>query len=105
MEADVLVTHEAPWYHSDFSPRSPTGFRAITDLAKALRVRYAVHGHQHDDLDSSDYWSGQGFESHGVGLRGVSALWPDGRWEVVVPGEMDEERRRLRQQVRGRWGT
>lgn len=103
MEADILVTHEAPWYHSDFSPRAPTGFRAIDELAQCLGVRVAVHGHHHDSLDSSAYWREQGFETHGVGLRGVSALWPDGRWEVVVPGEIDEERRRLRRHLRGRW--
>jgi Icc-related predicted phosphoesterase len=103
IEADILVTHEAPSYHSDFSARSPTGFRAIDELAQLLGVRYAVHGHHHDNLDSSDYWCAQAFESHGVGLRGVSALWPDGRWEVVVPGEIDEQRRRLRKHHQGRW--
>ena len=87
MAADILVTHEAPSYH-------PTaGFKVLDDVARALGVRLAVHGHQHDALDGSSWWKKQGFESHGVGLRGVSAWWPSsGRWEVIVPGEIDDER-------------
>jgi hypothetical protein len=98
MHADILVTHEAPSYHSDFSLKG-SGFQAIDELAQFLGARYVVHGHQHDDLDSSAYWVRQGFETHGIGLRGVSALWPDGRWEVVVPGEIDEMRRQQRQRL------
>lgn len=93
MRADILVTHEAPSYHSDFSYKG-TGFQAIDELAEFLGARYAVHGHHHDNQDSSGYWAQQKFESHGVGLRGVSALWPNGQWEVVVPGEIDDARRR-----------
>jgi len=87
MRADVLVTHEAPGYH-------PHGFELIDDLARSLGVQYAIHGHVHDALDSSGRWAEQGFQSYGVGLRGVSALWPDGRWEVVTPGELDGQRAR-----------
>jgi hypothetical protein len=93
MQADILVTHEAPSYHCDFSGKG-TGFRAIDELAQFLGARYAIHGHHHDNQDSSEFWVQQKFESHGVGLRGVSALWPDGRWEVVMPGEIDDARRR-----------
>jgi Icc-related predicted phosphoesterase len=93
MQADILVTHEAPSYHCDFSGKG-TGFRAIDELAQFLGARYAIHGHHHDNQDSSEFWVRQKFESHGVGLRGVSALWPDGRWEVVMPGEIDDARRR-----------
>lgn len=80
LRADILVTHEAPGYH-------PHGFTLLDVLARSLRVRWAVHGHHHDALDSSQSWAEQGFESHGVALRGVSALHPDGRWEAVVEGE------------------
>ena len=85
LEADILVTHEAPGYH-------PHGFSLLDDLARSMGVKVAIHGHQHDALDSAWRWPEQGFESHGVGLRGVSALWPDGRWEVLVPGELDAVR-------------
>ena len=85
LETDILVTHEAPGYH-------PHGFGLLDDLARSMGVKVAIHGHQHDALDSAWRWPEQGFESHGVGLRGVSALWPDGRWEVLVPGELDAVR-------------
>lgn len=85
LQADILVSHEAPGYHQN-------GFPLLDDLVRAMGVRLAVHGHHHDALDSSGVWEAQGFESRGVGLRGVNALWPDGHWEVVVPGELDAER-------------
>jgi len=85
METDILVTHEAPGYH-------PRGFALLDDLARAMGARLAVHGHHHDSPDSSAEWETQGFETHGVGLRGISASWPDGRWELVRPGEIDIER-------------
>jgi predicted phosphodiesterase len=87
LQADILVTHEAPGYH-------PYGFALLDDLARSMGVQFTVHGHLHDALDSSNRWAEQGFSSFGVGLRGVSALWPDGRWEVVVPGELDGEHSR-----------
>jgi DNA repair exonuclease SbcCD nuclease subunit len=93
MQADILVTHEAPSYHSTFTLKD-TGFQVIDELAQFLGARYVVHGHHHDNQDSSVYWTAQRFESHAVGLRGVSALWPDGRWEVIVPGDIDDARRR-----------
>lgn len=85
LHADVLVTHEATGYH-------PAGFDILDTLAQSLGAKLSVHGHHHDALDSSARWNAQGFESHGVGLRGVSARWPDGRWEVVVKGELDDQR-------------
>jgi hypothetical protein len=85
MRADILITHEAPGYH-------PNGVPLLDDLARSMGVRLLVHGHHHDAVDSSGAWQAQGFESRGVGLRGVSALWPDGRWEVVVKGELDDAR-------------
>ena len=80
MSADILVTHEAPGYH-------PHGFGELDGLARSMGARLVVHGHHHDALDSSALWAKQGFESHGVGLRGVSALYSDGSWQTVVEGE------------------
>jgi predicted phosphodiesterase len=40
LEADILVTHEAPAGH-------PYGFGALDELARAMRVRVLVHGHHH----------------------------------------------------------
>ncbi|MDY0748730.1 metallophosphoesterase [Paucibacter sp. R3-3] len=80
--ADILVLHEAPSYH-------PCGFVVLDELARGMKAKVVVHGHHHDALDSSSVWVQQGFRSYGVGLRGVSGLWPDGRWEVIVPGELD----------------
>jgi len=85
LRADVLVTHEAPGYH-------PNGFDILDTLAQAMGAKLTVHGHHHDALDSSPRWTKQEFESRGVGLRGVSARWPDGRWDVVIGGELDDQR-------------
>ncbi len=85
LQADVLVTHEAPGYH-------PYGFPILDTLAQSMGVRLVVHGHQHDRLDSSASWEGQGFKSHGVGLRGISGLTNAGEMVVVQPGELDERR-------------
>lgn len=78
LEADVLVTHEAPSCH-------PNGFEVVDDLARAMRVRAVFHGHHHDRLDYSASSERLGFRAHGVGLRGVTKL--DG--ELVVMGELD----------------
>jgi len=85
LRADVLVTHEAPGYH-------PHGFEILDTLAQSMRARTTVHGHQHDRLDSSARWPAQGFQSHGVGLRGITALTPEGEMVVIQPGELDEVR-------------
>ena len=85
LRADVLVTHEAPGYHSN-------GFEILDDLAQSLGVTVAVHGHQHDRLDSTDRWAQQGFKSHGVGLRGITAIDAEGNATVIVPGELDVQR-------------
>jgi hypothetical protein len=76
--AEVLVTHEAPSVH-------PHGFAVIDELARGLGVGRAFHGHQHDRLDYRAEWPRLGFEAHGVGLRGITAL--DGR--VIRAGELD----------------
>ena len=85
LEADLLVTHEAPGYH-------PHGFEILDTLAQSLGVRASVHGHQHDRLDSSAKWESQGFRSYGVGLRGLSTLDRDGNLVVIRSGELDEAR-------------
>lgn len=85
LRADILVTHEAPGYH-------PNGFELLDALAQSMGAKVTVHGHHHDALDSSAQWEAQAFRSYGCGLRGVSALWPDGRWEVIVEGELDKAR-------------
>jgi hypothetical protein len=39
-----------------------------------MGVRMTVHGHQHDCIDSSAHWDAQGFQSYGVGMRGVMVM-------------------------------
>ena len=90
--ADVLVTHEAPGYH-------PHGFEILDTLASALGVNVAVHGHHHDNLDSSSRWAAQRFRTFGVGLRGITAIDGEGQATVIVPGELDSEQRHGGQRV------
>lgn len=88
LQADVLVTHEAPGYH-------PHGFDILDTLAQSMGVRAVVHGHHHDRLDSSAKWASQGFASIGIGLRGISAAFLEPnrvRVEVVRQGELDDQR-------------
>ena len=66
-QADILITHEAPGYHDH-------GFKELDSLARRMGVRMTVHGHQHDNIDSSARWAEQGFKSYGVGLRGLMAV-------------------------------
>lgn len=84
--ADILVTHEAGASH-------PYGFDAIDELAAAMVVHTAFHGHQHDRLDYGARWPSLGFRAFGVGLRGIS----DRNGVVVVPGELDAQRARWRE--------
>lgn len=81
MNADILVTHEAPNCH-------PHGFVAITELAQAMRVRTLFHGHHHDNRDYRDYNDRHGFQSFGVGLRGIKDV--DGN--DILRGELDDRR-------------
>ena len=83
LEADVLVTHEAPSCH-------PMGFAALDHLARSMKVKHAFHGHHHDRLDYSPQWSALRFHAHGVGFCGVTDL--DGN--VIQPGDFDDDRRR-----------
>lgn len=77
-QADVLVSHEAPSVH-------PHGFTALDDLARAMGVKTAFHGHHHDRLDYSGRWERLGFKAFGVGFCGITGL--DGR--VIYPGDFD----------------
>lgn len=61
--ADVLVTHEAPDLHE-------FGFNILTELAQAMRVKNAFHGHLHESICYlSSPWMAVGFRSI-VNLRG-----------------------------------
>lgn len=66
-QADILITHEAPGYHE-------YGFEVLDTLARQMGVHTTVHGHQHDNIDSSARWDAQGFRSFGVELRGVMVV-------------------------------
>jgi len=76
--ADVLITHEAPSCH-------PYGFEIIDDLARAMGVDKAFHGHHHDRRDYSTNWPTLGFQSHGVGFRGITDL----AGNVILKGTYD----------------
>lgn len=81
VEADILVTHEAPSCH-------PYGFKAIDELARSLGVQKSFHGHNHDSLDYQFKWLALGFKAYGVGLRGIT----DMNGTAVKSGELDERR-------------
>ena len=80
-QADILVTHEAPSCHRN-------GFKAIDELARAMKVTKAFHGHHHDRRDYSPTWDQIGFKAYGVGLRGITDQDGNG----VRAGELDQER-------------
>ena len=82
--ADVLVSHEAPSVHQH-------GWDAVDALASSLRVRKSFHGHHHDRQDYSRHWDALGFEAHGVGFCGITAL--DGT--VIRAGDFDDCRMML----------
>lgn len=85
IQADILITHEAPGYHR-------MGFALLDTLAQTMGATVLMHGHHHDRLDSSSCWAEQGFRSYGVGLRGITAIDRDGHAKVIVEGELDAER-------------
>jgi calcineurin-like phosphoesterase family protein len=78
MQADLLVTHEAPSCH-------PYENAAIDELAQRLKVTRSFHGHHHDDL--SDEYAGVrtdlGFDARAVDYRGIK----NGLGEVIVRGD------------------
>jgi len=75
--ADILVTHEAGHFH-------PHGWKCITDLALALGVARAFHGHTHDDL--TDQYrlrqSEMGFDTVAVNYCSIK----NGLGELIVRG-------------------
>lgn len=80
-QADILVAHGAPSSH-------PYGYEVIDDLAVELGVSKVFHGDHHDSLDYSSDTEKLGFETVGVGLRGVTSL----TGEIVLEGELDKSR-------------
>lgn len=66
LEADLLITHEAPSCHLH-------GFAAIDDLARALGVVRTFHGHHHEDL-TDEYRAlreSLGFEPIAIGFCAI----------------------------------
>ena len=84
--AEILVSHEAPECRDD-----GRGLRAVGDLARRLGVRYAFHGHHHDQPDYSNSFHQLGFQAHAVGFRGITALAGDGGVSVIRPGDYDAD--------------
>ena len=82
--ADILVSHEAPECRDD-----GRGWQAVGDLARRLGVRYAFHGHHHDQPDYSSSFPELGFQAYAVGFRGITALGGDGAVSVIRPGDYD----------------
>lgn len=87
LRADILVTHEAPECRDD-----GRGWQTVGDLARALGVRYAFHGHHHDSPDYSKSFSPMGFEAYAVGFRGITALDREGKVKVIRPGDYDGDK-------------
>lgn len=85
-QADILVTHEAPSCH-------PNGFAVLDHLAQRLGVNKVFHGHHHDNLDYQEANARLGFQTHGVGLRGIT----DQTGRVVLAGELDKRHAQLQQ--------
>lgn len=67
MEADILVTHEAPTCH-------PYGFAAIDELGKAMGIKKLFHGHQHQNLAYPDAIEKLGYQAYCVALGGVMGI-------------------------------
>jgi Icc-related predicted phosphoesterase len=82
--ADILVSHEAPECRQD-----NRGWKAVGEIARCLGVRYAFHGHHHDQPDYSSSFHRLGFQAYAVGFRGITALSKDGGVSVLRPGDYD----------------
>jgi predicted phosphodiesterase len=79
LNADILVTHEAPSCH-------PHGFKDIDLLAQQMAVSTLFHGHHHDSLDYSAWDKELRFKAHGVGFRGITNI----NGHRVHPGTFDK---------------
>lgn len=78
LQADILVTHEAPSCH-------PYGNAAIDELARCLGVMRSFHGHHHEDR-SDEYAkvrAALGFDAREVEFCGIK----NGLGEIVRMGE------------------
>lgn len=82
LNADVLVSHEAPAAAPGGTGARHVGFAAIDALATALRARLVVHGHHHRAIDyvhEGLMSAGAPFRAFGVDM-GSHLAWPlDGR--------------------------
>ena len=70
LEADLLLTHEAPSCH-------PNGFAELDLLAQTMGVRWLAHGHHHEDQAYPGTSEALGFQPIGVGYRSVTTLAGD----------------------------
>lgn len=80
-QADILVTHEAPSCHR-------YGFKVLDELAQALGVSTAFHGHHHEQY--SKRICSDRITVHGVGKAGVS----DEYGNVLIVGKPDRQSRK-----------
>lgn len=80
--AQILVTHEAPSCHR-------FGWQEIDRLGAAMRVTHLFHGHLHERPDYSRDFARMGFQVHGVGFRGISAIDDTGMVRVIREGDYD----------------
>lgn len=71
--ADVLVTHEAPSCHRH-------GFAVLDELAASMQASLLVHGHHHEDYESTV--NAGATRVLGVGFRGITTL----QGERLLPG-------------------
>ena len=78
MEADVLVTHEAPSCHRH-------GFSALDYLGQAMGIKALFHGHHHQHMNYSAFDEALGFNAYGVGFRGITDLYGG----LLLPGQYD----------------
>ena len=77
LEADLLLTHEAPSCH-------PHGFAELDLLAQAIGVKWLAHGHHHEDQAYPETSEALGFQPIGVGYRGVTTVAGD----VLLVGDL-----------------
>lgn len=76
LQADILITHEAPSMH-------PKGFEKIDEIAEAIGAKYVFHAHQHQCIDYGN--TKKGFKAKGIGLRGIIDL----EGNIIVPAQVD----------------
>jgi predicted phosphodiesterase len=86
LQADILVTHEAPHCH-------PHGFQVLTELARSMHVKHYFHGHHHDSLNYEPKFKELEFSCFGVGYRGITDQFggkvKDGVFDVKYQREFE----------------